>query len=61
MGRPKKRGGITPKRLGDPIGCAFTENGCSNYQNRVCEDWLPIYIGTSVIVILGEHFLPYEG
>jgi len=44
MGRPKKLDGITPKRLGDPIGCAFTENGCSNYRNRVCEDWLPTNI-----------------
>ena len=61
MGRFKKLGNITSKRLGNLIGYAFTENRYSNYRNRVCEDWLPIYIGTSVIVILGEHFLPYGG
>jgi hypothetical protein len=43
MGRPNKLGGITPKRLVYPIGCAITENGCGIYRNRVCENWLPIY------------------
>ncbi len=41
MGTPNKLGGITPKRLVYPIGCAITENGCSSYRNRVCENCLP--------------------
>jgi len=42
LGRPKKLGGITPKRLVYPIGCAFTETGCDIYRNWVCVHRLPI-------------------
>ncbi len=48
MGIPKKLDGITPKRLIYPIGCAITENGCSCYRNRMCENCLPKLIAPKV-------------